>query len=384
MSNTTMARNQREDKKITVVFVKKFLRKLSIYLISLGIVIATTVGTFYAVLNNLTTPVDPKDTTDIKIEIRQGSTVSQIADVLYDNKLIRNKGIFKLFIDFSGKERKLQAGRYKLSKNMSLEEIMASLLTGGSRIPNKKITIQEGLTIHQVASKLVTVYELPFTQEEFLNAAKVENFPDYGFLQDIPENRRNSSVPLEGYLFPDTYIVPEDASPELIIKVMLNQFEKTFFKEEYTEKAKEYDLTPDQIVILASIIQKEAKVKEEFNKVSAVFHNRLKIGKKLEADSTVVYALNTDRGNTVILTDEETKVDSPYNTYKYDGLPEGPISCPGEWALNAALSPYKPYMDTKKPYLYYVLMDPATGEHKFNYSYDAHVRDKNEYKKLWK
>lgn len=371
------------DKSIKII--KSFLRRLAIYLVSLSIVIGTVIMAVFTVVNYLTAPVDANDISDTKVEIPQGSTVTRIADILYDNNLIKNKGLFKIFIDFSGKGRKLQAGRYKLSKSMTMEQIMNSLLTGGTRIPNIKVTIQEGLTVKQIADKLVNTYNLPFTEQEFLEAARVENFTEYDFLQAIPEKRRNGPAPLEGYLFPETYIVPEDSSPKLIIKLMLNQFEKIVFKEEYIQKAEELNLTTDEVVTLASIIQKEAKVKEEFNKVSAVFHNRLKKGMKLESCATVQYVLvDNDKENKLILTEEEMETDSLYNTYKYPGLPEGPISAPGEWSIIAALSPYKPYMDQQKPYLYFVLMDPDTGQHKFNYSYAQHVKDTNEFEKLWK
>lgn len=148
------------------------------------------------------------------------------------------------------------------------------------------------------------------------------------------------------------------------------------------EKAEALGMTVDDVVTLASIIQNEGK-NEEFEKISAVFHNRLKIGMRLESCATVGYAL--DR---VIkqfnITAEDKKIESPYNTYKYHGLPIGPISSPGEAALLAALNPYEEFMSEKKPMLYFVLMDPEAGLHAFNSTYEDHIRDTNKYSKLWK
>jgi len=361
----------------------RIVRQILIYLISLTIVSASVYGVINFAYNEYIKPVDAQSNEIIDIEIPSGSSLSKISEILYENGLIRNKTVFKLFVDLSDKTSKLKAGKYKLSKNMSMGEIMDELLTGNAAVPTVKITIIEGWDIRRIAQYLVKEKGFSFTEEEFINAARVENFTEYVFLQEIPENRKsgeNGIIPLEGYLFPDTYIVYEDASPKDIMRKMLNQFQKVF-DDTMKQRAEELGMTMDEVVTLASIIQREARKTEEFPKISAVFHNRLKKGMNLESCATVQYIINENRWT---LTEEEMNIDSPYNTYINKSLPIGPISSPGRLALVSALNPYQEFMDPKQPYLYFVLKDPNTGEHAFNYNYKAHLRDKEKYEKEWK
>jgi len=361
----------------------KIVRQLLIYLISLSIVAATVYGIVSFAYNEYLKPVDATSSEIIEVEIPSGSSLSKISEILYENGLIRNKTVFKLFVDLSDNTSKLKAGKYKLSKNMSMREIMDELLTGSAAVPTVKITIIEGWNIRRMAEYLVQEKGFNFTEEEFINAARVENFTEFVFLQEIPEQRRsgeNGIIPLEGYLFPDTYIVYEDASPEDIMRKMLTQFEKVY-DETMKQRADELGMTMDEVVTLASIIQREARKTEEFPMISAVFHNRLKKGMNLESCATVQYIINENRWS---LTEEEMRIESPYNTYINEGLPIGPISSPGRLALTSALNPFEEFMNPQKPYLYFVLKDPNTGEHAFNYSYNAHLRDKEKYEKLWK
>jgi len=383
MADTAETRKKKQQPHFDYPLWKLILRQVSVFLLSLCIVLGSAVGAIYAIDHKFLRPVDPDNTTPVTVEIPMGTSVSGIADILYENHLIRNKAAFKLFIDFSNKGTKLKAGRYKLSQNMSLEEIMDKLVNGMASIPTKKFTIVEGMSIREIAHELVDKYQFSFTEEEFLKAARVENFTEYLFLQDIPDARRKGEYPLEGYLFPETYIVYEDASPQEIIRKMLTQFDKVF-KEEYRQRAEELGLTMDEVVILASIVEREARLKEEFPKIAAVFHNRLRKEMKLESCATVLYALyDGKRANRLVLTTEETQIESPYNTYMYSGLPVGPIASPGELAIKAVLYPDESMMDPKKPYLYFVLMDPEKGQHAFNTNYNDHLRDKQKYEKLW-
>jgi UPF0755 protein len=363
--------------------LKSFLRKLSIYAISILIVFCVVAGVVTYGYNNYFKPVDSSDDTLVKIEIPPGSSLSKISDLLYENGLIRNKAVFKLFVDLSDKTSKLKFGKYELSRDMDMQEIMDELLTGKAALSTVTITILEHWDIRDVTNYLVKEKGFAFTEEEFLDAAKVENFSEYVFLQEIPEARRNGEVgisPLEGYLYPETYFVYEDAAPEDIIRKMLNQFE-IVFNEEMRLRAEELGMTTDEVVTLASIIQREGRIANEFQMISAVFHNRLKKEMNLESCATVQYIINEDRWT---LTEEEMNIDSPYNTYKNTGLPVGPINSPGRTALMAALYPFEEYMTKNRPYLYFVLKDPEKGEHVFNYSYQAHLKDKQKYESLWK
>jgi len=361
----------------------RFVRKLLIYIISLGIVVSSVYMGVNFVYSKYIMPVDANNSELVEIEIPRGSSLGAIAQILYDNNLIRSKTAFKLYVDLSNKTSQLKAGKYKLSKNMELGEIMDELLAGNAASDTVSITIIEGWDIRKIAKYLVKEKGFQFTEQEFIDAAKVENFTDFVFLQDIPEERKKGEAgiaPLEGYLFPDTYLVYQDASPEDIMRKMLVQFEKVY-NESVLEKAQALEMTMDEVVTLASIIQREARITDEFAKISAVFHNRLKKDMPLGADSTIQFLINEDRWDFSI---EETKIDSPYNTYQNTGLPIGPIASPGRLALVSAVNPYEEFMNPNKPYLYFVLKDPKTGEHVFNTSYEQHIKDKEKYESSWK
>lgn len=361
----------------------RIIRQVLIYLISILIVISSVYALITFAYNEYLKPVDARSEELIDVEIPSGSSLSKISEILYEKGLIRNKTVFKLFVDLSDNMSKLRAGKYKLSPSMSMAQIMDELLSNNAAVPTVKITIIEGWDIRRMAKYLVEEKGFDFTEEEFINAARVENFTEYVFLQEIPEERRNGDgdiIPLEGYLFPDTYIVYEDAKPEDIMRKMLDQFEKVF-DDAMKQRAEELGMTIDEVVTLASIIQREARKTEEFPKISAVFHNRLNKGMNLESCATVQYIINENRWT---LTEEEMRIDSPYNTYINSGLPIGPISSPGRLALTSALNPYEEFMDPNRPYLYFVLKNPDTGEHAFNYSYQEHLRDKAKYESQWK
>jgi UPF0755 protein len=365
------------------VFLKWVLRQVLVFLLSI-IIVASTVyyGANFA-YSKYIKPVDASNSELMDIEIPRGSSVSKISEILYENNLIRNKMVFKLYVDFSNKTSKLKAGKYKLSRDMELSQIMDELVSGNAAIDTVKITIIEGWDIRKMARYLVQEKGFQFSEEDFIDAAKVENFTEYIFLQDIPDERKKGEIgisPLEGYLFPDTYLVYEDASPQDIMKKMLDQFEKVY-DEIVMDRAQELDMTMDEVVTLASVIQREARITEEFSMISAVFHNRLKKDMPLGADSTIQFLVNEDRW---AFSSEELKIDSPYNTYENTGLPIGPISSPGRLALTSALYPYEDFMNSKKPYLYFVLKDPKTGEHVFNTDYDQHMKDKKKYESSWK
>ncbi|NLU36262.1 MAG: endolytic transglycosylase MltG [Clostridiales bacterium] len=362
---------------------KKILRQLLIFLISLALVLGSIALAVQTVYNKFIKPVDPEDDTLITVEVPMGTSINGIAEILYENNLIRNTAAFKLMVDLSNKSNKMQAGKYELSKSMTIQEIINELMTGQVSVSTVLVTIREGDDIRTIASRLVDEYNMNFTEEQFIaEARRVEKYmDDYPFLRNIPEERRESEFPMEGYLFPDTYYFYADSTPERIIRTMLGEFDAKF-TQEMRDLADEQGMTMDEVVTLASIIQNEAKT-EEFSKVSAVFHNRLKIGMNLESCATINYVIEDREVNQITLTIEDTKIDSQYNTYKNPGLPLGPISSPGLDALNAALNPYPEFMEPNEPMLFFVLMDPETGLHAFNSTYEGHVKDKQKYQVNW-
>ncbi|NLO82814.1 MAG: endolytic transglycosylase MltG [Clostridiales bacterium] len=392
MSEITVSEKQKGKKGLHPI-IKHMIRQLLIYIISFGIVF----GLFYTAVNELNRllfePMDANDDTGITVEIPMGTSVRGIADILYENGLIRNKGVFRMFVELSDKGSKLKAGRYVLSKNMDPQQILDELVTGEAAVDTVQITIREGLCIRDIASYLEKFEKddkkvFSFTAQEFIDAAKdVDRFAaEYPFLYEIPEERRNGEFPLEGYLFPDTYIVYMDSSPDDIIRKMLDTFERKLYYAEFNDvplltKIEEMGMTLDQVITFASIVQTEAAVKDEFYKIAAVFHNRLNIDMPLQSCATVQYALGRSERKP-FLTNEETSVDSPYNTYKYKDLPIGPIASPGQLAVEAVLFPYEEFMDPEKPMLYFVYA--GDNKHEFNYSYNAHSKAKDKYEKLWK
>ena len=366
-------------------FIKKMLRQLLIFLISLALVLGSIAIAVQTVYNKFFKPVDPEDDTLITIEVPMGTSINGIAKILYENNLIRNTAAFKLMVDLSNKSNKMQAGKYELSKSMTIQEIIDELMTGQVVVTTVSVTIREGENIKEIASRLLNEYNMNFTEEQFIEETKkIDKYDDdYPFLKDIPEERKEKSeFPMEGYLFPDTYYFYADATPERIIRTMLGQFDSKF-TQEMRDLAEQKGMTMDDVVTLASIIQNEAKT-EEFTKVAAVFHNRLNINMKLESCATINYVIKDKEINQITLTIEDTKIDSPYNTYKYPGLPLGPISSPGLDALNAALNPYPEFMEPNEPMLFFVLKDPETGLHAFNSTYEGHVKDKQKYQVNWK
>ncbi len=359
------------------------IRQILIFLVSLALVLGTIAIAIQTVYNKFIKPVDPEDDTLITIEVPMGTSINGIADILYENNLIRNTGAFKLMVDLSNKSNKMQAGKYELSKSMTMQEMIDELMTGQVSVSTVLVTIREGDDIRTIASRLVNEYDMDFTQEQFIAEAKnIEKYEtDFPFLSEIPEERREMEFPMEGYLFPETYYFYADSSPERIIRTLLNEFDFKF-TQEMRDSAEQKGMTMDEVVTLASVIQSEAKT-EEFAKVSAVFHNRLIRKMNLESCATINYVLEDREVNQITLTTEDTKINSPYNTYRNPGLPLGPISSPGEDALNAALNPYEEYMAPNEEMLFFVLMDPEIGLHAFNSTYEGHLKDKQKYEVNW-
>lgn len=382
-----------------------FLRPAVIFLISLAfVVIVVLIGIDYINTNYLT-PVDRKDTQGITIEIKRGSSVSAIADLLYKNGLIKNRTVFKFYVDFSDMTSKLKAGNYILNKSMSIEEIMYALSKGDDRPKVTKFTVTEGMTIEDMAKTLQSKGIIK-TQDTFKNLCKNGTaFFGYPFIADLDpqaqtekvsaesneatpakdnKNKAEAVAPpksnrtylLEGYLFPDTYEIYTDSTEEAIIQKMLNRFSQ-IFNETYLEQAEDMNMTIDQVITMASIIEREGKPKD-FKKLSAVFHNRIAKKMKFQSDATLQYILKKRK---FTFTEDERNTESPYNTYKYYGLPIGPISNPGKSAIEAALYPDEQYL--KDGYLYFCTSDPEKGELVFAKTPKEHEKNVAQYRPLW-
>lgn len=305
-------------------------------------------------------PVDKNSTDNILINIPKGASSSKIASILKDKNVIKNELYFK----FISKQRKIggkyQAGEYELNKAMNIDEIINKLIKGDIYVEAVKITIPEGFELKQIVDRLVNNDELNINREQLIDIIENKDF-EFKFLKEIPKGKNR----LEGFLFPDTYLFKKDISEEEIVFKMLNRFDE-IFQNEYYKRAKELDMSIKDVITLASIIEREARVDKERKIISSVFHNRLKKDMLLQSCATVQYILGERKQN---LTYQDLEIDSQYNTYIYKGLPPKPIASPGKASIEAALYPD----DTS--YLYFVAK--GDGSHVFSRTYSEHLKAKN-------
>ncbi|MBQ1524753.1 MAG: endolytic transglycosylase MltG [Firmicutes bacterium] len=360
----------------------RILRPIAATLLSLGLVALAMIGAIRYVLSHFVYPVDADDNTPIQVEIPTGASASRIASILYNVRgqdepgLIVSTASFKVYVDFTGKANALKAGTYVLSRNMTIPEIVNILCAGNEARRVTRFTIPEGYTAVEIAQALFETGILE-DQEEFLALCKDGTLLSVGYLDQLlnPTDRRYA---LEGYLFPDTYEIYEDAAPVDILKKMLNRF-AIVFTEEDAERARSMNMTTDQILTLASMIEKEAAADEDFARVSAVFHNRIRQGMPLESCATLSYTLGVKK---YTFTDAELATVSPYNTYRNKGLPVGPICNPGRAAIQAALYPEEEYL--AEGYLYFCNMNPKqTNRLVFSKTYKEHQKNVVKYSPFW-
>ncbi|NLT96204.1 MAG: endolytic transglycosylase MltG [Clostridia bacterium] len=322
-------------------------------LFSTMVLLAVLAGWF--VINSFFGPYKPGDITEYQINIQQGLSTAQIGQILAKENIIANSKYFELFVRLNNVDGKLKAGDYTLSPGMSLKEIVDRLMKGQSI--NIKFTIPEGYTLKQICEVLV---KKGLAQEEkFWRIVREEPFSQFEFLKDLPKDDKR----LEGYLFPDTYIVPKGISEKEIIEMMLQRFVEVYNQ----LPANESGLNFRDTVILASMVELESMVDRDRPIIASVFLNRLRIGMKLDCDATLQYIF-PERKARVLYSDLE--IDSPYNTYKYKGLPPGPIGSPGRASLEAVHQP------AQSKYFYFVAKKDGSGEHVFSETLAEHNSNK--------
>jgi UPF0755 protein len=279
----------------------------------------------------------------VAVDIVPGTSVAAVSEKLEDEGVITSAQIFRIYLKFKGGAGTIQAGEYELHRNLSMGAARAALRRGPG-IKFERLTIPEGLTLEKIADR---VGELPGrSRDRFLSAARS------GAVRSKwqPPGRNN----LEGLLFPDTYMVTDKEDEAAILRRLVTRFEQVSDEVGLSAAATPTGLSPYQLIVGASLVESEAKVHEDRPLIASVISNRLQKGMKLQIDATVLYAIG--HKDKVLYSDLE--VDSPYNTYKIDGLPPTPISAPGKESLAAMLHP----ADTT--YLYYVLSD-KNGKHAF-------------------
>ena len=323
-------------------------------------------------------PMDKDDTTEYAFEISSGQSLNRVATNLEEAGLIHNRSVFKYYCDFAGMSQKIQIGAYAIKKDMTMMEIAELLTTGDGNPLVRNIILIPGETIEEFAAKLVRNGVLE-SDEAFLAACRDgKAYREYYYIDDVltsgqPEKRK---YVLEGYLAPNTYEVYVTATEDEIIRKLLSQTEAVFTTE-LQERAEEMGMTMDEVLTLASLIEKEAKT-ADFARVSAVFHNRLKAGMKLESDVTIHYITGVRK---MALADGDLTISSPYNTYRNEGLPVGPICNPSAAAIRAALYPDETMVNEK--YLFFCAKEPESGELYFSKTLDQHRRAVEVYAPLW-
>lgn len=286
--------------------------------------------------------------------VKQGEGISSIGQRLYEEELIRNHLAFKILIAKEGLTKKIQAGDFRLNPSMNMEEIVQELTHGTMDV---WITIPEGWRTEQIADAIN--FQFPISNSQFLEAVK-----DYDY---------------EGYLFPDTYLIPKEATTGAIIKIFLKNFEKKF-NEELQQEAEKQGLTTKQVLTLASIVEREARHDEDRPIIAGILLKRWKNDWPLQTDATVQYAVSSVacRISHVAcewwpknLTKENLKIDSPYNTYQNKGLPPGPICNPGSASIEAVIRPrrtdYWYYLSDPQGQMHYAKTDEEHRENINNY-----------------
>jgi len=327
-----------------------------IILVMCLLLLVTGLAASYAIYR----PYDSANPMEISFDIPKGSSSRKIAEILKESKLIRSSNIFLLLIKRSGLESGIKAGRYTLSQDMGYEEIISELSRGNNYTETARITIPEGYETRQIIDLLVS--KGLGQKEEFERAMDPSLYP-YSFLESI------ESDSLEGFLFPDTYDIPYSYGPQKTIEIFLNRFDQVF-SDEYA--ASNTEMTVNEVVTLASIIERETKFPEERKTVSGVFKNRIEKNMRLESCATVQYAIGEWKES---LTYEDTAIDSPYNTYRNKGLPPAPIASPGRESILAAL-----YPEEHGYYFFFAIPGDSKGRHVFSKTYNEHLAAQARYK----
>jgi UPF0755 protein len=298
----------------------------------------------------------PRSSTfETEVLIPSGATAVQIGETLKRAGLVRFPRAFALTARVMGSEDRLKAGRYRFANDASWFEILDELETGS--VETASLTIPEGFTLYQIAARIGA-----FTGADADSIRAL--LQDSTFASEF-------AVPgpgLEGYLFPDTYRFAEDLAARELVRAMVERYGE-FWTARRRARLDSLGLSERELVTLASIVEKEARVAEERPIIAGVYWNRLQRGMLLQADPTVQYALGGEPRERLLYADIDSVAGNPYNTYTQPGLPPGPIASPGSAALDAALSP------AEIPYLYFVAR--PDGSHEFTRTNREHINAKN-------
>lgn len=338
------------------------LRKVLLVIVLVAVSVAIVMGLIY--WTQIILPVSSSED-ETRFVIREGEGVKEIATNLYDNNFIRSTFWFEAYVFFDGSEADFMTGSYILRSNMDTREVV-SVLTAGQTAQDRQITIIEGWSNAEIAEYLQE--QGIVNRNDFLSAVGTNNvralIPDssYEFLEGIP-----SEKDLEGYLFPDTYRIFKNADVASIVERMLDNF-SVRFTDKMEMDAAAGNMSVYNIITLASIIEKEVRTDQDRKIAAGIFYERLNASVALQSDATVNYVTGKQALQPTIA---DTQVDNLYNTYKYTGLPPGPICNPSLASILAAIYP------EKSDYFYFLTKPDGTTV--FSKTYDEHLENKQRY-----
>ena len=316
----------------------------------ISIIILSVISMYFSILES---PVSCKQCNFV---IYKGESAHNISNRLDSLGIIEDSYIFNIGTKFLFMDKSIKPGHYNLSKIKNIKQLINYFDTSGDNY--KSITIPEGWRIDQIANRLES--------KELINRTVFDSLCyDINFIRSLGFEKITS---LEGYLFPETYFFPIQKNEQKVIRMMTDEFQRNIKHKDLNLSNLKFSI--HEIIILASIIQAEAGSDAEMKTISSVFNNRLDKGWKLAADPTVKYIIS-DKDRT--LYPRDFKIDNPYNTYKYKGLPPGPINNPGFLAIEAAINP------ANTEYLYFVLKSQDSREHIFNKSEKKHEQARKKY-----
>ena len=333
------------------------MKKLKSYvLIAILICVVISAAVSYNIYNKTITNPLVNSSSDLEVKVTDGDTLYSVFEELYNQKKLRSLNFTKIYIKAHNISGNIKKGTYEFEKGVSLDELIKELQTGETN--RIKLTIPEGYTITDIASR-VEKSGLA-SKDDFLKAIKEYSVP--GYVKKDPKKRYN----LEGYLFPDTYYFSKKTDSNTIIKTMIDRTEEVF--KQISEKTGNNinEANYEDILTKASVIEKEARSDKDRYLISSVIDNRINKKMKLQIDATVIYAYGYHKEK---LYNKDMTIDSPYNTYKYTGLPIGPICNPGMESIIASLKP------EKTDYIYYVWTGKGE-DHFFTNDYKQFLSEK--------
>lgn len=343
------------------------VNKIVLIIISVLVLLISIFGiTFYYYINAGLKPLDKTNTKLVQVYIPEGSSSKKIANILEESKIIKSGMVFNYYVKFKNMAN-FQAGYYQMAPSMQLDQISALLKEGGTAEPNQvgagKVTIPEGYDINKIGDTLEK--KTKFKKEDFLALMKNDKFfkqmhHKYPELLQSASEANNVRYKLEGYLFPATYAYYKKVTLEDFVEQMVKKTDDVMKTLKPAIQAKK--MTNQQVLTLASLVEREGGKGEDRKKIAQVFYNRLTADIPLQSDISILYALNKQKEK---ISYDDLEVDSPYNLYKNVGYGPGPLDNPSEQSINAVLNPIK------NDYMYFVA-DILTGKVYYSETYEEH------------